>query len=765
MTEVKKKSRPNRPAVLWALGFIIALAALIAYDVLRQTVHLPAALRYVSTNASAIVFTRDLAATWDDLADHVRPIFKRPRAEDMKDLISDIKDGLAKACIAPASAAALNRYGIDPYRGAAVAFIGQLQPELSENDVLAVIPVTSELEFSQTLASIQLSGGEVVVAGARTGEEPIGFRLRRPPDAGTGKLCAHFDGQIMEIGQQPQTVAEADLYFVPFWFEPTRFSLECVALYENGQEGACTCELNAENFNADSDDCLESVSITPDNDVVDGFRAGTIDVEGLEQPALRGITIPDTEFKVIFTEDRWAIITDKDEVLVAALADPQRNHAYHRNSDSLRALSVSSSQMESHAAISSLAGYIRIPWLYSTSPVTVDLKVSPARLSLELDLDLPRGSIALFDRLTRAPGSDQLSEFVPYGAKVALALADGHLAYYLRYLFEYVDGAFDWTESTVGHLAAAIRALSETDSLEALTLMVPELREGVPEFALVAKLKDAEVAEQIILDLQRQLRTERDVEILEQAIDRYTLVNNEPLADLSTLYAPAEEPVNGEPYLVSESHDTWASYSIEADAVIALELPEDVFATDSYVVDTRITDATGETTAISLRYLLPPVTDNDFEYRYDDLREDETDQPVAEGEVLEVIGSDTASEERNALRAGENRLCAAYVRETGSLWIGSDAVVLNSVFQSGAHMIRSRQYATARELSGKRGTPKGALFAHTGWMLDQALAHPNDDIVELAEGLVDLSDYEQLLVTITAREDRNGLEARIELLK
>ena len=50
-------------------------------------------------------------------------------------------------------------------------------------------------------------------------------------------------------------------------------------------------------------------------------------------------------------------------------------------------------------------------------------------------------------------------------------------------------------------------------------------------------------------------------------------------------------------------------------------------------------------------------------------------------------------------------------------------------------------------------------------MLDQALAHPNEDVVYAAQGLTDFSDYEQLLVTITSQEGRNGIKAKIELLR
>ena len=82
-----EKTHPNRPSVFWALAFIVGLAALVSYDVLRQTVHVPAALRYVSTNASAMIFTRDLAAIWGDLEDHVRPIFKQPRSDDVRNMV------------------------------------------------------------------------------------------------------------------------------------------------------------------------------------------------------------------------------------------------------------------------------------------------------------------------------------------------------------------------------------------------------------------------------------------------------------------------------------------------------------------------------------------------------------------------------------------------------------------------------------------------------------------------------------------------------
>lgn len=762
MTEGKDESHPNRTSVLGAVGFIIALAALISYDLVRQTVHLPAALRYVPTNASAIVFTPKLAATWDEIAHHIRPIFKQPRAENLSALIGDSKEWLATACVAPVSGADLNRYGIDSYRGAAVASIGQLQSELSEIDVLVVLPVTNEVEFSQTLASFQLGGGEVDVDGILADKEPIGFRIRRPTDVESGKLCALSDGQVIEIGAQAEIVANADLYFVPGWFEPSIFDLECVALYENGEEGACTCKLYPGDFDVDSDDCLEPVIISPDKDEVYDFEVGSISVDGLEESAFEGIAIPDSDLKVIFAEERWAIITNSDEALAAALAEPERNLAYHRNSDTLRSLLASFYQSESNtqSTSSSLAGSIRIPWIYSTSPVTFNLEVTPARLSLELDLDLPHGSITLFDRLTRSSANDQASEFVPYGAKVALALADTHLAYYIRYLFKYVDGAFDRAESNIGHFAEAVRMLSDADSFEALTLIVPELREGVPELALVAKLNNPEVAQQVILDLKRQLRRDRDVEILEQAYGRYTRINNKPPADVSTLYEVVGEPVNGDHYLVPEPHDTWASYSIEGDEVVLLELPNDIFSTDSYVLDSKLIDATGgmASTSISLHYLSPPVTDNDFQYLYDDLREDETDQLGAESEVLK-------DRERDALRADVNRLCAAYSSETGSLWIGSNVEVLKNIFRSGAHKRQSGRYSAAKEIAGKSDTPKGALFAHTGWVLDQALAHPDEKIVEWANQLIDLSDYKQLLVTITAREDRNGIEARIELLK
>lgn len=754
-----RKGQSNHSTVIRAFVLLGILIALIAYDVLRETVHLPVALRFISPEATALIYTVDLSKTWDDLAEHAAPVFKQPRAESVAEFVSDVKELLGSRCIAPVDGDDLRRFGIDAGRGAAIAAIGQLGGNQEDNEYVFVLPVTSSDDFANTLASFSLEAGSISISGAGADKDPVGYRIALAGHVEQGRLCTLDAGEVVEIGHDPVFVKNNQLYFSPGWFAESTFGVECSAVYADGDEGDCTCELDPGDFEADNEDCLQSINVTTDEEYLSDYRVGFMEVDGLDDIELKGVFVPDSEMKVIFVDDRWAIISDSDTALVAALSDPTRNQSFHENSDALRSLLLSPDLIDSGKlpGESTLAGMVRLPWLYGNSPITFDLRSNVDRLSLDLIADLPPGNMTLIDRLIGSSNEGLALEIVPYGSKVALALADKHLAYYLRYLFEYVDGAYDRVAEQIGHLAAAIRELSYSDSLSALSLTVPHLNDGVPAFALVAQLNDWETARTIMLNLQRQLRTERDIQVLRGAIERYAQINGSLPANISVLAETGIEADAEDTYLVSEPYATWNLYSIEGGNPVSTGLPDNLFDSDSYTVAlvTGADAATSTAESITLRYLLPPVTDNDIQYRYDDLDVNESDE----------FDDDEAVSESEALKSGTNRLVAAYVDQTGMLWVGSDAGVLESILRSGADRRTSKQYALAREMSGGAGAVRATLFVQTGWALEQAIAHPDFDINEQAMRLVDLGAYQRLLVTVTALEKRNGLKARFELLK
>jgi hypothetical protein len=286
-----------------------------------------------------------------------------------------------------------------------------------------------------------------------------------------------------------------------------------------------------------------------------------------------------------------------------------------------------------------------------------------------------------------------------------MVVRDSALPRYLD-LLAAAPNAAEFMKDGFGGLLWHLRALS---SLRQVAVGLIDYEDGLPRIA-AGLWADNEALARLVTDVQIEARTERDKEVLSGALRTH----GPPADDLSG----SEIAVGLE--LEVGDRDDFSGYSVHATGEIVVP----VFAAPDFESPAWIRSFHGR----HIRYLVPPVTDNDIEYRFDPSELEDVDQ--------------------DSLR--DDRFRAAAVLLDGALWLAADARDLELIIQRSSENLASAPASVSdyRKLD---------LSLQIHRVIDEALASPElsedpgDTLIDsIYCSLWDLRRHERLGIALSA---------------
>jgi hypothetical protein len=301
-------------------------------------------------------------------------------------------------------------------------------------------------------------------------------------------------------------------------------------------------------------------------------------------------------------------------------------------------------------------------------------------------------------------------------SEAAVSIGDHSLPYFLRYLSSdaLAQRLAGFNRLFPGLLQQELGGLQTVDGLS-VAASDPSAR--VPGAVVGLRMSAAE-ADDLVFQLQRSLRLKRDREVLRLAADRYrAALASAGLADAREV--PMQALLNLLP-LSQEAHPLWSRYQVAN----AQEQPEPAltradFDNTSYVrpgVDGGV-----------LRYLMPPVTDDDIRYRF-------------AGRAGEIQMAD--------LKRDKYRMCAAY--NAGTLWLGNDAEVLVGWLGRLRRAPASTDFVDAMQRHDGVAATKLDLLLLPRQLLESSQLYPDEGVNRAArQALADVRQYRSALLVLT----------------
>ena len=229
------------------------------------------------------------------------------------------------------------------------------------------------------------------------------------------------------------------------------------------------------------------------------------------------------------------------------------------------------------------------------------------------------------------------------------------------------------------------------------------------------------------------MRIERDLIVLKSAIKEFARISNTSPSHIDSLLNHPEH------ILLPESLSTWDNYYLQSsgDIDIYKALRKDFFKNEDYNL---------EYNGRVINYLLPPVTKNDLVYRFND-------------EGLDELAL-------QQLTKNKNRLASSYLSDDSILLVGSDAETLKKVLNQNLYRKPANMYRRLLSSKDRANAPKVALFLRPNWLVFQGRIHPDEDISgTVGDLLLDLENYQVILLTIDPRSGRDGLISTIQFLR
>lgn len=432
-------------------------------------------------------------------------------------------------------------------------------------------------------------------------------------------------------------------------------------------------------------------------------------------------------FYITFPGDSTALVTDDEGLIPRALNHSEANLAFFRSSDhTIRNFTQlllgyevrPKAWVKGSATLGPTARGLQFVVSFTSDRVLVRGRIAPpVGQSRHLQKAVARGQLELAS-LRQEMGSTSM----------AAVLVDPAASYYFGLLERQIGNDL---KSQFQQLFPGVwEQLEKRDTATRVSLAVSGEAKSVPDVLLGVQMPQVD-AQDLVFKLQSKLRLDRDTQILDSAFEQ-----RRKNFDDGTKRDESPVTLVSEKLLSDERDPLWSRYRKVKGAITAVPplTPSD-FANSTYVK---------EHDGYMLRFILPPMTDDDFRYRLSD---------EAKGQVSE-----------RDLRADRHRLCSVYWE--GTLWFGNDAERLlwwlNRQKASGANV----DLDDAIRIAGNSLRSKVTLFLHPRQLLEQGLLHPDPRVNEATNKyLSDIDHYRAVLLTIAPDENEREFHVGITLLR
>lgn len=440
---------------------------------------------------------------------------------------------------------------------------------------------------------------------------------------------------------------------------------------------------------------------------------------------------------------------------------------------------------------SQLWGYLKQPGLYAAAPVAFSLAGSKKRLNLRVWTSLRVGESNLLSRIFRQSDGNLTGIDGTAPTRLQFVMRDRDVGELIRMmqqtfpnLYRYLQTALEGEETDGSRYYGLLDVLSETPNIKEFGFDVSDVGEILPVGALSLAVPQA-AASELVFRLQRQQRFARDTSIYEGAIQEEQGSAGRPIKreadDRSDEPATPEAGAHITPdqlmsdlnrlrdagLLIDEDPDLFTKLATgkyeEADFTGArycgcLRLSESY--AEGWTAEAGFCNATTCRSNISYAYLFPPVSENDFKYRSQNL---ETNAEKA----LSVFGLDDGAEGktsidiiRDDLLADRHRAVAVYDREFERLLLAPDLEGAELAF---SRPKEARPVANARQLF-PRDIEKISLRVDPYWVSQELRGSSDPDVQELGEELfAEIADYSEFRAMIGVSGRNGGTIVELDL--
>jgi hypothetical protein len=637
---------PNLRPLAFIIFAVVSLLTLIGYNIALNSIPGASELRFLAPGASSYAISSSINSLWVNGAYHVRRIDAAGKSP-LTDLLRQARDNLSQKCIVIDDAKDLNTLGIDTSRGFAFATYSPPLPTLAPGAVrwLAVIPVADAPALQRTIDKLLVASSDVTLSSPDKAITAI--RIGTLKHSATVSLCTE-DGESVHSGQilvSPNGVAR--LHLNASGTDKSEFLIDCTALDAAHREHACGCP-EAQNWSNPSTTCR--ISVSP-----------TTQAAGKTKLLVDGRTIKTArvgDFTLAFPSDNIGVIGEDVALIQDSLSHLKENDKAHDHDDALIAAQQILARKRPGATDGWIAGGIRLPRPASSSGMSFVTTIAPHSVGFFATISLDPTDAAVVARMLKPSTADP--ESMPNGAVGELASSDPGLLGLYRYAETWLPSLYTSVNHELGGFAPVIHAIEGKD-VASLRLIMLGLREGIPDLALAVKM-DRAVADQVVLDLQKLLRGDRDGRILLAALNKYNAQNlpAEKAEEGSGTQAIEDETITkllGAGLLAPESDALWTRYRYR-DGKFQATLNATDFASASYQF---------QLAGYSGQFVMPRASQNDFDYH------------IFNAQVAEK----TFAQDRF-------RLASIYFADDRSLWFGTDKATLVTALNDGLYRSRSR---------------------------------------------------------------------------
>ncbi|MDX1812820.1 MAG: hypothetical protein R3240_12765, partial [Gammaproteobacteria bacterium] len=542
----------------------------------------PDTLRYVPPNATNFFISSSLDKLWATSTAHVGAFFHNPLTNtvsksEIRKQASDIQKSFENLCLGWYESEDLKNNGIDTSRGVVVATFGPsiFDKNSTIKSAMLAIPVSNKELFKRTFTSLSNSS-KVVLEATNTEHKVVKFQISRSLPY-QGRLCGKKKGsekgsnRVIEVLGTDEFSASPEgtlkLNFFPDISIDSTLQFACTAVYADGSHSNCRCRIEGK-------DCSQHV-----------FKKEDIQ----EDPVVagkqyEGISIDNDDLMLIFADSKTAIISTNRETLENAMEDTQRNLDFYRNWDALiQDFSTIGHNLKSTDSI--LIGGIRSPGIPLTTHVPVAIRIGLDQLQFSTAINIDHWNMRLLERFTNY-SADPLDSTVtiPEGTGAGVVLTDDYLNYYLAFLFDYVKDAPEFLKKYLGNFQVVLEELANTSTVESVGLYLVGMDDGIPELAMAVRT-DKNAADNLLFQLQKKLRVERDKVILKNALTDYRKESEtKQKVTIANLTQKSNLQENKKTYIEAEAVPLWSYYKIQGDKINSQDdkLDASSFANESY---------------------------------------------------------------------------------------------------------------------------------------------------------------------------------------
>jgi hypothetical protein len=327
-------------------------------------------------------------------------------------------------------------------------------------------------------------------------------------------------------------------------------------------------------------------------------------------------------------------------------------------------------------------------------------------MRIETDIELAGAPVRAFDALRRRNTSDlDWARKLPPDTLAAVMVQDQNLSLYRNFLAEQI-----------------FRERLEIPDVTRSLFAVTDFEDGLPD-GLLGLWGERKELEEVAAAIRQQVRQSRDLALLNGALKEYRRRGGPPpsLADLERLNL-----------LVPEPDSLFHRYPLLPEGAGHPEFGKQDFSTPAYE---RILNGH------KIRFIAPPVTANDLEYRQD----------------LKAIDPEDLKGDRYRM---------AYVFLDDSLWIATDVRDLERLTKPESQAGPGLETSPAFQTASARWTPGAKLQAFVGLdrVISLGLLNPGSDLETLVqEGLIDFKAYSTLGLEAAPSADQQRLVVEASL--